>query len=110
MRRVLTVSFVWGSLGASCGNYIFTAATSDAVSVESLGLSNSFATPLPPPCTRTCCVLPPPCPFLQEMLNFAAAKGIKPMLEMYKLSNINEAFERLASGKARYRVVMETDI
>lgn len=47
---------------------------------------------------------------MQEMLDFAAAKGIKPMIETYKLSNINEAMDRVASGKARYRVVMETDL
>ena len=43
------------------------------------------------------------------MLDFADAKGIKPKIEIYKLSKINEAVARVASGKARYRVVMETD-
>jgi uncharacterized zinc-type alcohol dehydrogenase-like protein len=46
---------------------------------------------------------------MQEMLDFAAAKGIKPMLEVMKLRQVNEAFDRVASGKARYRVVLETD-
>lgn len=46
---------------------------------------------------------------MQEMLNFSKAKGIKPLIEKYKLSEINEAAARVASGKARYRVVMETD-
>jgi len=46
----------------------------------------------------------------QEMLQFASVKGIKPMVEIYKLSDINAAMERVASGKARYRVVMETDL
>jgi D-arabinose 1-dehydrogenase-like Zn-dependent alcohol dehydrogenase len=32
------------------------------------------------------------------------------MLEVYKLSEINAAMDRVASGKARYRVVMETDL
>jgi hypothetical protein len=50
-----------------------------------------------------------PAPSPQEMLNFSRAKGIKPLIEKYKLSNINEAAARVASGKARYRVVMETD-
>jgi D-arabinose 1-dehydrogenase-like Zn-dependent alcohol dehydrogenase len=31
------------------------------------------------------------------------------MIETYKLSQINEAAARVASGRARYRVVMETD-
>lgn len=46
---------------------------------------------------------------MQEMLDFASIKGIKPMIELYKLSDINAAAARVASGKARYRVVMETD-
>ncbi len=54
-----------------------------------------------------CCLLLGP--HLQEMLAFAAMKGIKPMLEVMPLSKINEAFARVASGKARYRVVLETD-
>jgi D-arabinose 1-dehydrogenase-like Zn-dependent alcohol dehydrogenase len=32
------------------------------------------------------------------------------MLEIYKLSDINTAMDRVQSGKARYRVVMETDL
>ena len=43
------------------------------------------------------------------MLNFSRAKGIKPLIEKYKLCNINEAAASVASGKARYRVVMVTD-
>lgn len=39
------------------------------------------------------------------MLEFAAAKGIKPKIETFKLSDINAAAERARSGKARYRVV-----
>lgn len=46
---------------------------------------------------------------MQEMLDFAAKKGIKPMVETMKLSQVNEAFDFVASGKARYRVVLETD-
>jgi D-arabinose 1-dehydrogenase-like Zn-dependent alcohol dehydrogenase len=32
------------------------------------------------------------------------------MVEVFKLSKINEAIARVESGKARYRVVMETDL
>ena len=45
-----------------------------------------------------------------EMLEFACAKGIRPTLETFKLSDINAAMARVASGKARFRVVMETDL
>lgn len=44
------------------------------------------------------------------MLEFACAKGIRPTLETFKLSDINAAMARVASGKARFRVVMETDL
>jgi D-arabinose 1-dehydrogenase-like Zn-dependent alcohol dehydrogenase len=32
------------------------------------------------------------------------------MVEVMPLSKINEAFDRVASGKARYRVVLKTDM
>lgn len=47
---------------------------------------------------------------MDEMLRFAADKGVAPMVQTMKLSQLNEALERLRAGKARYRIVMETDI
>lgn len=44
---------------------------------------------------------------IKQMLNFTARHDIKPMVEMYKMGNINEAVERLKNGKPRYRVVLE---
>jgi uncharacterized zinc-type alcohol dehydrogenase-like protein len=41
------------------------------------------------------------------MLNFTARHDIKPMVEMYKMTDVNEAVERLKNGKPRYRVVLE---
>ena len=46
---------------------------------------------------------------LRKMLEFAARHNIQPVTETYKMSEINEAFERLESGNARYRVVLERD-
>jgi len=46
---------------------------------------------------------------LRKMLDFAARHNIQPVTETYKMSEINEAFERLESGNARYRVVLERD-
>lgn len=46
---------------------------------------------------------------MQEMLDFAGLKGVKPMLERFPLSQVNEALDRVASGKARYRVVLDSD-
>ncbi|WP_371185767.1 NAD(P)-dependent alcohol dehydrogenase [Thalassotalea maritima] len=44
---------------------------------------------------------------IAQMLDFAAHHNIKPLVEMYKFSEINDALERVHSGKARYRVVLE---
>lgn len=43
------------------------------------------------------------------MLEFAARHGIAPQTEHYKMSQINEAFEHLEAGKARYRIVLDAD-
>ena len=44
-----------------------------------------------------------------KMLEFCARHNIETVTENYKMSQINEAFERLESGKARYRIVLESD-
>src|SRR5262249_20430483 len=43
------------------------------------------------------------------MLDFAARHGITPQTEHFPMSRINEAFERLGAGKARYRIVLDAD-
>ncbi|MFK7977445.1 MAG: NAD(P)-dependent alcohol dehydrogenase [Halioglobus sp.] len=44
---------------------------------------------------------------IATMLEFAAQHDIQPQIEMYPASQINDAIERLESGKARYRVVID---
>lgn len=44
--------------------------------------------------------------FMQEMLNFSATNSIKPMIETMPLSKVNEAMEKVAQNKARYRIVL----
>src|SRR5262249_26330397 len=44
------------------------------------------------------------------MLEFAARHGIAPTTEMFPMSKINDAFEHLKAGKARYRIVLENDL
>jgi len=44
-----------------------------------------------------------------KMLEFCARHNIETVTEHYKMSEINEAFEHLDSGKARYRIVLEND-
>lgn len=41
------------------------------------------------------------------MLEFAARHGVKPQTEIFKLNDVNDAFEHLEAGKARYRIVLE---
>ena len=43
---------------------------------------------------------------IAKMLDFAARHGIKPIIEEYRFEQVNEALERLAGGKARYRIVL----
>ena len=46
---------------------------------------------------------------LRQLLKFAARKNIAPQIELYPMSQLNEALERLHSGKARYRIVLKAD-
>ena len=42
----------------------------------------------------------------EDTLRFTAATGIRPMVETFPLARANEAFARMVSGKARFRVVL----
>jgi len=46
---------------------------------------------------------------IATMLDFAARHDIAPQTEHFRMSNIHEAFARLQSGKARYRIVLDAD-
>ena len=46
---------------------------------------------------------------IATMLDFAARHQVVPQTEHFPMSKINEAFARLASGKARYRIVLDAD-
>lgn len=46
---------------------------------------------------------------VRKMIEFCARHGIETVTENYKMSEINEAFEHLENGKARYRIVLEND-
>jgi uncharacterized zinc-type alcohol dehydrogenase-like protein len=43
------------------------------------------------------------------MLDFAVRHTITPQVEHFPMSKVNDALEHLASGKARYRVVLDAD-
>jgi uncharacterized zinc-type alcohol dehydrogenase-like protein len=44
---------------------------------------------------------------IASMLSFAARHHIQPAIETFRLSEVNEALERLRQGKARYRIVLQ---
>jgi uncharacterized zinc-type alcohol dehydrogenase-like protein len=44
---------------------------------------------------------------ISKMLEFAVQHDIKPVIETFKFSQINDALAHLKSGKARYRIVLE---
>lgn len=44
----------------------------------------------------------------EDTLKFSALMGVKPLIEKYPLDRAAEAYARMMSGKARFRVVLET--
>jgi D-arabinose 1-dehydrogenase-like Zn-dependent alcohol dehydrogenase len=42
----------------------------------------------------------------QDTLEFSAYSGVRPMIEKYPLAKVSEAYERMESGKAEFRVVL----
>src|SRR5215813_7997234 len=42
----------------------------------------------------------------EDTLRFAESTGVRPMIETYPLARVNEAFARMMSGKAEFRVVL----
>lgn len=44
---------------------------------------------------------------IATMLDFAARHDIRPQVEMFPMSRVNEALKHLADGKARYRIVLD---
>ena len=46
---------------------------------------------------------------IATMLDFASRHNVLPQAEHYPMSRINDAFARLESGKARYRIVLDAD-
>ncbi len=43
----------------------------------------------------------------RKMLDFAARHKIEPVTEIYAMSDINDAFDKLRSGSPRYRLVLK---
>jgi D-arabinose 1-dehydrogenase-like Zn-dependent alcohol dehydrogenase len=42
----------------------------------------------------------------EDTLNFAELTGVRPMIETYPLEKAGEAYSRMLSGKAEFRVVL----
>lgn len=47
---------------------------------------------------------------LDAMLSFSARHGVAPVTETFPMSKVNDAFEHLRAGKARYRLVLANDL
>jgi uncharacterized zinc-type alcohol dehydrogenase-like protein len=47
---------------------------------------------------------------IDSMLEFSARHSVAPVVEYFPISKVNDALERLRSGKARYRIVLVNDI
>jgi D-arabinose 1-dehydrogenase-like Zn-dependent alcohol dehydrogenase len=46
----------------------------------------------------------------EDTLRFAALQGVRTQIERYPLERAEEAYDRMMSGKARFRVVLETGV
>ena len=46
---------------------------------------------------------------MDRMLEFSARHSVAPVVEFFPMSKVNDALERLRSGKARYRIVLVND-
>ena len=46
---------------------------------------------------------------IAAMLDFAALHDIRPQVEHFPMSRVNDALEHLRAGKARYRIVLDAD-
>ena len=44
----------------------------------------------------------------QDTLSFSVLSGVRAMNEVYPIEQVGEAYERMMSGKARFRVVLTT--
>lgn len=47
---------------------------------------------------------------IDKLLDFCARHDIGPIIETYPMSKVNDAFEHLRAGKARYRIVLVNDL
>ena len=47
---------------------------------------------------------------MATMLEFAARHGIEPVTETFPMSKVNDALEKLRTGKPRFRLVLENDL
>ena len=45
----------------------------------------------------------------QETLEFSSFAGVRPMIERYPLTEVKDAYERMTSGRAEFRVALTMD-
>ncbi|GAA5906286.1 alcohol dehydrogenase [Sporobolomyces salmoneus] len=88
----------------------------DGLSVDGqllvLALGDALTIPMTPIILKRISVRGWPCGTAQdseETIAFAQAQGIKCMTETFKLEQIQEAYDRMMAGKARFRCVIKMD-
>ena len=86
-----------GGLGVD-GKMIVVGATADPISVSSLALIGARSGVLGWPSGSSI--------DSEDTLAFSALSGVKPMTEVFPLERAAEAYDRMMSGKARFRVVL----
>jgi len=42
----------------------------------------------------------------EDTMRFSVLTGVRPMIEKYPLEKVNEAYDQMISGRARFRVVL----
>lgn len=100
----VNVSMDWKSILRTLkpkGTLHFVGAVLEPVPLEVFDLMTAqksvTATPLGSPATT------------RTMIEFCARHQILPVTELFPMSQVNEALDRLREGKARYRIVLEND-
>jgi uncharacterized zinc-type alcohol dehydrogenase-like protein len=44
---------------------------------------------------------------IRQMIDFASRHDITPLVEMFKMTDVNAAMDRLRHGKPKFRIVLE---
>jgi D-arabinose 1-dehydrogenase-like Zn-dependent alcohol dehydrogenase len=92
-----TMSSVIGGLGVD-GKLLVVGASGEPIEVPPLLISGARRTVAGWPSGTS--------PDSEDMLNFSVQSNVRPMIETYPLAKAADAYQRMMSGNARFRVVL----